>query len=94
MISQAVDLLLLVSSKLLQLLERNLVQSLLVRRVQEDLRNNLRTLWVRLIRIERLSPSIRKNQCHAQLDTHAKRSNSPANTKAPSATSLHTRNGA
>jgi hypothetical protein len=60
MISQAVDLLLLVSSKLLQLLERNLVQSLLVRRVQENLRNNLRTLWVRLIRIERLSPSIRK----------------------------------
>jgi hypothetical protein len=94
MISQAMALLLLVSSKLLQLLKRDLVQSLLIRRVQEDLRNNLRTLWVRLVRIKCLSPSIPEDQSRVQSNTYAKRSNSPANTKAPSATSLHARNGA
>jgi hypothetical protein len=94
MISQAVALLLLVSSKLLQLLKRDLVQSLLVRRVQKNLRNNLRALRVCLVSIECLSPSIPEDQSRVQSNTYTKRSNSPANTKAPSATSLHARNGA
>jgi hypothetical protein len=89
MISQAVALLLLVSSKLLQLLKRDLV-----RRVQENLRNNLRALRVCLVSIECLSPSIPEDQSRVQSNTYAKRSNSPANTKAPSATSLHARDGA
>jgi hypothetical protein len=51
------SLFLLVRSKLLQLLKRDLVQGLLVRGIQEDLGHDLRTLWVVLVCIESFSPS-------------------------------------
>lgn len=51
--------LLLVNSKLLQLIERDLPESLLIRRIQENLGDNLIALRVVLARIERFSPPIR-----------------------------------
>lgn len=49
--------LLLVRSELLQLVKRHLAQSLLVRSVQEDLRDNLLAQRVVLVRIKSLPPS-------------------------------------
>jgi hypothetical protein len=72
MISQEdINLLLLVSSKLLQLIKRHLVQRLLVCSVQEDLRNNLRAHWVILVGIESLSPPIPVTSVSCSIDLHS-----------------------
>jgi hypothetical protein len=94
MICQAVALLLLVSSKLLQLIKRHLVQRLLICSVQEDLRNNLRAQWVVLVRIESLSPSTPAESVSCSISLQFQMIfNSPANTETPLATSFHARNG-
>lgn len=49
----------LVGSELLQLIKRDLVQSLLVRGIQEDLGHDLGTLWVVLVCIKGFSPSVK-----------------------------------
>ena len=70
--------LLLVRSKLLQLVKRHLLERLLIRSVQEDLGNDLRTQWVVLVGIECFSPSTKlhgqsRTRIHAMFTADSQR---------------------